>query len=211
VQHIHSKINPLASRKIAVMIVDEQAARRAILEQALIDCGYRVISKLANADELLKAVNEQQPDIIIIDVDSPNRDMLEQMRYLSDKNTHPIVMFSEQDIPINLHRTIDAGVSLYVVDGLQPQLIQSIVEVAIARFREYQALRNELEKTRNELADRKIIERAKSILMEQKKCSEDTAYQLMRKMAMDKSQKITTIAQNIIEIVNLLDKTQSSL
>jgi response regulator NasT len=114
-------------------------------------------------------------------------------------------MFAEQDIPRTLQRTIGAGVSVYITQGLQPQLVTSIVEVTIARFREFQALRNELEKTKNALADRKYLEKAKGLLMQQKQCSEEEAYSAMRKMAMDKGQRIVCIAKNIIEIVDMLD------
>ena len=192
-------------KKPSVMLVDDQPARAALLEQALTDIGYQVLDRLATADGLTEAIHARQPDIIIVDVDSPDRDMLEQMAHVSDTNSHPIVMFAEQDAPQTLQRAIGAGVSVYVVDGLQPQLVKSIIEVAIARFREYQALCNELEKTRNHLADRKLIERAKGILMSQRHFTEDEAYKTMRSMAMDKSLRITDVARNIIEIFELLD------
>ena len=115
-------------------------------------------------------------------------------------------MFAEQDVPQTLQRAIGAGVSVYVVDGLQPQLVKSIIEVAIARFREYQALRNELEKTRNQLADRKLIERAKGLLMQHRNCNEEDAYQTMRKMAMDKSQRLIDVARCIIDILDMVNQ-----
>lgn len=187
------------------MLVDEQPARAALLEQALSDIGYQVLARLPTAEGLTAAINQQQPDIVIVDVDSPDRDMLEQMALVSNTNCHPIVMFTEQDVPQTLQRAIGAGVSVYVVDGLQPQLVKSIIEVAIARFREYQALRNELDKTRNQLADRKLIERAKGLLMSQRHFSEEEAYQAIRRMAMDKGQRIIDVARNIIDIFELLD------
>jgi response regulator NasT len=200
-----SRLAQIAHKKLSVMLVDDQPARAALLEQALLDNGYHVIAKLATAAGLMLAVNEQQPDIIIVDVDSPDRDMLEQMTMVSNTNAHPIVMFAEQDVPQTLQRAIGAGVSVYVVDGLQPQLVKSIIEVAIARFREYQALRNELEHTRTELADRKVIDRAKGLLMSHRHFSEEEAYKAMRKMSMDKGQRLITIANNIIDIFELLE------
>ncbi len=192
-------------KPVSVMLVDDQPARSALLEQALADMGYNVIAKLATAEGLMLEMGKLQPDIIIIDVDSPDRDMLENMANLNDNNPHPIVMFAEKDAPETINRTINAGVSVYVMDGLQPQLVKSIIEIAIARFREYQALRNELDKTKNALADRKLIDKAKCLLMQHRKSSEEESYQAMRRMAMDKGQRLVTIAQNIIDLFELLD------
>jgi response regulator NasT len=192
-------------KPVSVMLVDDQPARAALLEQALADIGYRVIAKLASAEGLMQEVGTLKPDIIIIDVDSPDRDMLENMANLNDSNPHPIVMFAEKDAPETINRTINAGVSVYVMHEMQPQLVKSIIEVAIARFREYQALRNELDKTRNALADRKLIDKAKCLLMQHRQSSEEESYQAMRKMAMDKGQRLVTVAQNIIDLFELLD------
>jgi response regulator NasT len=199
------QLHGLANKKPSVLLVDDQPARAALLEQALLDNHFNVIAKMATAEGLMHVIEQQNPDIIVIDVDSPDRDTLEHISHLSQASEHPIVMFAEQDIPRTLQRTIGAGVSVYITQGLQPQLVTSIVEVTIARFREFQALRNELEKTKNALADRKYLEKAKGLLMQQKQCSEEEAYSAMRKMAMDKGQRIVCIAKNIIEIVDMLD------
>lgn len=187
------------------MIVDDQPARAALLEQALRDHGYTVIARLASAAGLAREVARRAPDVVIIDIDSPDRDTLEHMAGLHRDNPHPVVMFAEQDDTGSIERALRAGVSAYVVNGLQPARVKSIVEVAIARFREYHALRTELEQTRNRLADRKLLDQAKGLLMKQRQVSEQQAYQLMRKMAMDRGQRVAEVARNIIAVLELLE------
>lgn len=190
---------------LTVMLVDDQPARAALLEQALHDHHYRVIARLSSAAGLAERVAELGPDVIIIDIESPDRDTLEHMASLHRDNPHPVVMFSEEDDTGTIERAMRAGVSAYVVDGLNPARVKTIVDVAIARFREYQALRRELEATRTQLADRKQIDRAKGLLMKHRNLSEDEAYNAMRKMAMDRSQKLAEVASNIIAVMALLD------
>ncbi len=187
-----------------VMLIDEQPARAAMLERALIDNGYRVVSRMSDTLQLIDEVTRLQPDVIIIDIDSPDRDTLEHMNALNASNPHPIVMFAEQDAPQIIESAVQAGVTAYIVDGLQPQRVKAIVNVAIARVREYQALRQELEQTKIKLADRKYVDKAKGILMQQRNLSEEDAYKLMRKMAMDKGQKLVDVSRTIIDISELL-------
>ncbi|MCY0966553.1 ANTAR domain-containing response regulator [Parathalassolituus penaei] len=188
-----------------IMLVDDQPARAAILEQALIDAGCEVIARLSSAQGLMKKVVEHQPDVIIIDIESPDRDMLEHMTVLNQHNPKPVIMFSDEDDPATIEKAVRAGVSAYVVDGLNPSRVKSIMAVAVARFREFQALRGELEKTRNQLQDRRLMDEAKAILMKQKNMTEDEAYHAMRKMAMDRGQRLTDVARNIISVMNLLN------
>ena len=186
------------------MLVDDQPARAALLEQALTDFGCQVIARQSSAQGLMKRVEEHQPDIIIIDIESPDRDMLEHMSVLNQHNPKPVIMFSDEDDSETIEKAVRAGVSAYVVDGLNPSRLKSIMDVAVARFREYQALRSELEKTRNQLADRKTIDEAKSLLMKQKQMGEEEAYHAIRKMAMDKGQRMVDVARNIISVMKLL-------
>ncbi|CAA0099268.1 putative transcriptional regulatory protein pdtaR [BD1-7 clade bacterium] len=187
-----------------VMLIDEQTARAAILERALKDSGYQVVARMSDTLRLTEEVSRLQPDVIIIDIDSPDRDTLEHMNELNANNPHPVVMFAEQDAPQIIESAVQAGVSAYIVDGLQPQRVKAIVNVAIARFREYQALRQELEQTKVKLADRKYLDKAKGILMQQRGLTEEEAYKAMRKMAMDKGEKLVDIARNIIDVYDLL-------
>jgi response regulator NasT len=187
------------------MLVDDQPARAAILEQALTDAGCTVVARLSSAQGLMKRVEEHQPDAIIIDIESPDRDMLEHMSVLNQHNPKPVIMFSDEDDSSTIEKAIRAGVSAYIVDGLNPKRVKSIMDVAVARFREFQALRGELEKTKNQLADRKLLDEAKSLLMKHKNLNEEEAYHAMRKMAMDRGQRMVDVAKNIISVMNLFN------
>ena len=189
---------------LKVMLVDDQPARAALLEQALRDNQFSVIARLSSAAGLAEQVEKLQPDIIIIDIESPDRDTLENMAILHRDNPRPVVMFAEEGDSGTIERAVRAGVSAYVVDGLNPSRVKPIVDVAIARFREFQALRQELQETRSQLADRKQIDRAKGLLMKQRGLDEQEAYAAMRKMAMDRGQKIGEVANNIIAVLELL-------
>jgi len=131
--------------------------------------------------------------------------MLEHMSVLNQHNPKPVIMFSDEDDSSTIEKAIRAGVSAYIVDGLNPKRVKSIMDVAVARFREFQALRGELEKTKNQLADRKLLDEAKSLLMKHKNLNEEEAYHAMRKMAMDRGQRMVDVAKNIISVMNLFN------
>lgn len=187
-----------------VMLVDDTPTRAALLEQALTDQGLSVVCRLESAQGLMKRVEDHQPDIIIMDLESPDRDTLENMSVLNQHNPKPIIMFADEDDSQVIEQAVQAGVSAYIVDGINPKRVKTIMDVAIARFREYQALKNELEKTRNQLADRKTIDKAKGLLMKTKGLDEEQAYHAMRKMAMDQSKPLVDIAENILSVMELL-------
>lgn len=187
-----------------VMLVDDTPARAAMLEQALTDCGFEVVCRMASAQGLMKQVAEHQPDVVIVDIESPDRDMLEHMSVLNQHLPKPVIMFAEQGDSNTIDRAIRAGVSAYVVDGLNPERVRSIVDVAVARFREFQALRNELQQTRTRLADRQVIDKAKALLIQHRQMDEDEAYHAMRKLAMDRSQRLVDVANDIVSVLGLL-------
>lgn len=188
------------------MLVDDQPARAALLEQALRDHGYTVVARLSSAAGLADEVGRLEPDVIIVDIDSPDRDTLEHMASLHRANPRPVVMFAEQGESGTIERALRAGVSAYIVDGLSPGRVKAIVDVAVARFREYQALRRELDAARSQLADRKQIDRAKGLLMKHRSMDEEEAYRAMRKMAMDRGQRLAEVANNIIAVFKLLEE-----
>ncbi|MEM6561419.1 MAG: response regulator, partial [Planctomycetota bacterium] len=154
------------------MVVDEDPMRGEMLGQALAAAGFLLVGRVLAGDFLPVRVAEAKPDVILIDVDSPSRDTLERITALSDEEPRPIVMFSGDDDKQTIHNAVTAGVSAYVVDGLQNSRIQPVIEVAIAQFRQHQALRTELHRTRDDLADRKDIDRAKGLIMKQRGCDE---------------------------------------
>ena len=191
-------------KKVEVMLIDAHSGRSAILEQAPSDAGYHIVVRTARTDQLLQQVRETQPDVILIDIELPDRDTLEQLRDVGLNQPRPIVMFAERSDPETTAAALRAGVSAYVVDDLNPRRLQPIMEVAIARFREYQALRRELEETRNRLAERKVIEKAKGLLMAQRNLSEQEAYQALRKLAMDRNQRIGEVARTVTSLLEML-------
>jgi len=188
---------------LRILLVDQHPGRGAIIQQALADAGYTQVERVPADRALAEGVRRFGPDIIIIDMEAPGRDTLEQMREIGRDQPKPIILFSNNRDSDYIRQAVRAGVSAYIVDGLDKERVIPIVEVALARFREFEALRRELAETRDQLADRKIIEKAKGLLMKQHGLSEDKAYNVLRKAAMDRNQKIVDIARTLIAIQEL--------
>lgn len=186
------------------MLIDEARGRAAILEQALRDAGYQVVARLDSPSDVLAQIQATEPDVILIDMESPDRDTLEYLRAISRDRPKPIVMFAERSDSTTIEETIRAGVSAYIVDEVSMRRLKPILEVAIARFREFQALRRELDDARSKLAERKIVEKAKGLLMARRSMSEEQAYQALRKMAMDRNQRLAEVARSVIDVLELL-------
>lgn len=190
--------------QLNIMLIDELPERSLALEKLLNDLGHKIIGRASKGDDLTKMVNRYTPDIIIIDMDSPDRDTLEQMQSIRDDQPRPVVMFTNDDDANTIREAVKAGVSAYVVDGLKPKRVMPILETAIARFNDYQKIKSELEKTKNTLEDRKLIERAKGIVMKQSNYDEETAYKAMQKLAMSRNMKLVELARSIIAASELL-------
>lgn len=203
-QITRTKPAPAQSSALRILLIDDQAGRAAILEQALLDAGHDVIARLHSTLDLAQQVQRLQPDVVIIDMESPDRDTLENMAMVTRDNPRPIIVFSSEDDGDTIAQAVRAGVSAYVVDGLHSQRVRPIIDVAIARFREFHALRTELEKTRDELSERKLVERAKGLLMKHRGFDEDEAYNALRKLAMDRNQRLIQVAQNVIDIFSMI-------
>lgn len=190
--------------RFRVMLVDGNRGRAAPLRQALVDAGQEVVACVSATEDLVERVKEFDPEVIIVDMALPDRGTLEHLRSISRDRPRPVVMFAERSDAATTRAAIGAGVSAYVVDGLSPSRLKSVMDVAIARFREYDAMRRELAETRSQLAERKVVERAKGILMQRKGLSEDEAYKALRKLAMDKNKRIAEIAEGIVAAAELL-------
>jgi response regulator NasT len=190
--------------KLRVLLVDENQERRILLEQALLQAGYLVSAPTDAGKDLMSAVQNTRADVIVIDVDSPDRDTLEHMCSIAREVPRPVVMFTHDDDAERMRTAIRAGVSAYVVDGLASDRVKHIVDVAVLRFEQHQTLRRELEQAKNSLAERKQIERAKGILMRQRNCGEEQAFQALRKMAMDRNRRLAEVAQSVIDAAELL-------
>lgn len=186
------------------MLVDETCERATLLTHALQLAGYQIIAHISSSADLLRVVHELSPDIIILDTESPDRDTLEHLCAVSRDQPRPVVMFSDDDNSEKVRQAIQAGVCAYVVDGLKHERLRHIVDVAIAQFNKFQTMYVELQRAESALADRKDIDRAKGILIRQRKWSEEEAYQALRKMAMEKGLKIGEVARQIISVAELL-------
>jgi response regulator NasT len=190
--------------RLRIVLVDEKPERSGDLERALAQCGYHVVARLSQQDDLRARITELAPDVLIVDMQSPDRDILEDLRILHDAAPRPIVMFVDESDSESIQAAVRAGVSAYVVDGLKARSVKPIVEVALARFRAFQSLRGELESTRERLEERKWVERAKGILMRRRGVSEDEAYRLLRKTAMDRSARLAEVARQLVSLEELL-------
>ena len=187
-----------------MLVVDDSQKDVSLLNEGLKAAGYDVVEVAMSASALLDRVASMDPDVIIIDSDSPTRDTLEQLSFVNARQPRPIVLFTEDRDNATIQAALKAGVSAYIVAGMQPDRLQPILDVAVARFEQDRALRAELRDTREKLAERKLIERAKGLVMKQKNVGEDEAYRVMRKLAMDRNRRLLEIAQQIIDVSDLL-------
>src|SRR5262245_12579821 len=187
-----------------VLVVDESAERAELLRDGLQDAGHEVTATRSSPLALLKTIEQLKPDVIVIDMDSPSRDVLEHLVFVSQHTPRPVVMFAQDDAPETIRAATRAGVSAYVVDGLDRDRIKSIVAAAVARFDEYQALRTQLAEANLKLSERKLVEKAKGLLMKSRGLDEDAAFQVLRKAAMDRNLKIGEVAQQLIDAADLL-------
>jgi response regulator NasT len=188
-----------------VLVVDESAERGEVLRAALKLAGYEVTAALGSPVALLKTIEELEPDVIVIDTESPSRDVLEHLVVVTQHTPRPIVMFAADGSPETIREATRAGVSAYVVDGISAERIKPVVSAAIARFEEMQTLRARLADANQKLSERKLVERAKGLLMKSRGLDEDAAYALLRKTAMDRKLKLADLAQRLVDAADLLD------
>ena len=193
-----------------VLVIDELAEdleeRAETLREGLARAGHEVVASLSSPLELLQAVERLRPDVIVIDTESPTRDVLEHLVIVTQSSPRPIVMFASDSGGEAIREAVRAGVSAYVVDGLDAGRVNSIVEVACARFDELQRLKVELADANLKLSERKLIERAKGLLMQSRGLSENEAYHALRKLAMSKKQRLGDVAQQVLDAADLLGK-----
>jgi response regulator NasT len=181
-----------------------QAQRGTALRIGLLESGYDIVASLPADIFLPERIAQIQPDLIIIDTESDARDVLEHIVIATRDERRPLVLFTDDPATASMDAAMAAGVSAYIVAGLQPERVKPVLDVALARFRREQQLLDELSDTRQKLAERKVIERAKGVLMGHHKLSEEQAYQKLRSMAMNKNLKLAEIAQRILDVEDLL-------
>ncbi len=171
---------------------------------ALEGLGHRIVAQISNTETLWDEFRRHEPDAVIMGLDAPNRDTLEPLCKITAGCPRPIVMFTQDARRESIRDAVRAGVSAYVVDGFAPDRVAPIIEAALARFEALQAVRTELAQATNKLSERKLIDRAKGILMKEKKLSEEEAYRQLRKLAMDRAAPLGTVAEQVITYAKLL-------
>lgn len=193
-----------ADSSFKIVIVDESPIRAAILKEGLRDAGFTSVEHISEMHNLLARIYRIDPDVILIDLENPSRDILEQMFQVSRVVRRPIAMFVDQSDATSIQDAVEAGVSAYIVDGLKKERIKPVLDLCISRFNAFAKLQDELDRTRSALEDRKILDRAKGLLMKAKGLTEEEAYVLIRSTAMREKKKIGEIAQSIITAAELL-------
>ena len=195
-RHVEPELN--------IVLVDANPVRAQILEDGLREAGHRNVHRLQGTPDLLARLTQLNPDVVVIDLENPSRDVLEQMFQVSRAVRRPVAMFVDQTDAASIQAAVDAGVSAYVVGGLQKERIKHILDTSVLRFRAYARLQHELEDARTALEEHKLIDRAKGILMRTKNLSEDDSYALMRRSAMNERRRISEIAQAIVMMADIL-------
>ncbi len=189
---------------LRILLINDTARHVGRLRQALSEAGFDVIAESGPTIDLPDRVEALKPDVILIDSESPGRDVLEQVVMVSRAQPRPIVMFTDEQDPQVMRQAIRSGVSAYIVEGIQAQRLKPILDVAMARFDSEQTLRSELQVREAQLNERKRIEQAKGLLMKIRHCDEEEAYTLMRRQAMDRQQKLIQVAEQIIAMQSLM-------
>lgn len=202
----------MTQRPLRILIIDANAVRAAILEEGLREAGCAAdgvygelsIHHLRDDVKLLARIAEIDPDVILIDLENPSRDTLEQMFQVSRLARRPIAMFVDKSDSATVQAAIDAGVSAYIVDGLRKERVKSVLDVTISRFHAFDRLQTELNQAKSALEERKLIDQAKGILMKQRGLGEEEAYVLLRRTAMNQNRKIADLARALVSAAALL-------
>jgi len=187
-----------------VLLIRETVRPVGDLRAALRECGHEVLDAAGGAGALLRAVEAQRPDVVVLDVESPSPEALEQLALLHRHAPRPVVMFSASGEEQLIRAAVGAGVAAYVVDGLSPARLGPIIQVALARFEQESRLRRELEGAQRQLQDRKLIDQAKGLLMDRRGMSERDAYAALRQQAMRQNLKLADVARRVLSMADLL-------
>lgn len=189
---------------LRILIMTERRERALQMERALTEARYQVTAVIEPDDDLALYAQRAHPDALIMDLAEPTRGILEQLQRLGEQQPLPVVVFADRSGRQDIRTAVKAGVGAYVVDGFRPDRIVPVLEAACARFQEFQALRGERDRAQAKLAERKNIERAKGILMRRRDLAEEAAYQLLRKMAMNRGRQLAEVAESIITAEEML-------
>lgn len=196
--------SPAEARILSVLIIDESQGRSAEICAGLIAAGYQVAALVPDTLDLSAQVQRLRPDVILIETESPSRDTLEHLAVIGRDMPRPVLMFAKERDSKIIREAMRAGVSAYVVDGLNADRIQPLVEVAMARFEEYRDLKRERDEATRKLSDRITIDRAKGVLMKARGLDEDAAYNALRKLAMERGQPLFDVASDVLAMAKIL-------
>ena len=189
---------------LRILLVDQNITRASILEEGLREAGYTNVTVVRDMQNLLRRIVDLDPDVICIDLENPNRDVLEQMFQVSRVVRRPVAMFVDRSDSDMIKAAVESGVGAYVVDGLRKERVKAVLDMAISRFKAFNDLREELDRARQALDERKVVERAKGILMKERGLTEEAAYALLRRAAMSDNRRVVEIAQAVITAAGLL-------
>lgn len=190
---------------LRALVIDDDPERAGLVIAGLHEAGHEIAGLAGSRDDLGRFLRRSQADVVITSLPHPTRAMIERLAAATADMPRPIVMFVGEAGADLAGPAIRAGVSAYVVDGLAPRRVKAVLEVAVARFEEEQRLRNELQASRTALAERKLIDRAKGMLMRQRGMTEEEAYAMLRKAAMDQNRRVAEIAQSVLAVARMLD------
>tara|TARA_R110000824_G_scaffold58709_12_gene158468 strand:- start:171 stop:935 length:765 start_codon:yes stop_codon:yes gene_type:complete len=198
------KFLPAPESPLRIAIIDENPVRAAIMEDGLAEVGERDVFVISERNGMAKAIETIDPDVILIDLGNPSRDMLEEYFSVSRAVSRPIAMFVEQSDDDAIAAAIDAGVSAYIVDGLSQRRLKPILDLAVRRFQAFSRLQTELKEARDALSERKVVDKAKKILIRKRGLSEPDAHKLLRDHAMNSNKRMAEVAESIVTAEQLL-------
>ncbi|WOS65086.1 ANTAR domain-containing response regulator [Sinorhizobium fredii] len=191
-------------RDLTILVIDENAIRASIIEEGLREAGHANVTVIHEVHGVARIIETLQPDVIVIDIENPNRDMMEHLFQLTRTVGRPIAMFVDRSDTASIEAAVEAGVSAYVIDGLRKERVKPILDMAVSRFNAFSRLQRELAEAKSALEERKLVERAKGILMKMRGLSEEEAFALLRQTAMNEKKKISEIAQSVVTAAGLL-------
>lgn len=191
-------------RRLRITIVESDPARAALIQESLLRAGDYDLNVVTDMTRLTLAIKTVNPDIVLIDLDNPSRDALEELTLATAPLERPVALFVDQSDANLTKIAIEAGVSAYVVDGLRADRLKPIIDAAVARFNMFRQMRTELAATKRALEERKVIDRAKGILMKAKGIDEEAAYALLRRAAMDQGRRVVDVAEALVSTAGLL-------
>jgi len=189
---------------LTILVIDENAIRASIIKEGLREAGYGNVTVIHEVQGVARIIDTLKPDVIVIDIENPNRDMMEHLFQLTRTVGRPIAMFVDRSDTALIEAAMEAGVSAYVVDGLKKERVKAILDMAVSRFNAFSRLQRELAEAKSALEERKVIERAKGILMKMRGLSEEDAFALLRQTAMNEKKKMSEIAQSVVTAAGLL-------